>query len=169
MAVRTDYTVHALPEDLLARTRSTGRDASGNNVVFLDAEGGEPLRCCLRDARAGERLMLFGYEPQLPPSPYREVGAVFAHHSPCPGPDGASSYPREWRGRTQVLRAYDQRGWIRAATLHDGSQPDGVIAEMLSDPEVAQLHSRNVTYGCFMFAVTRAVPDSQGPDGGEHG
>jgi hypothetical protein len=31
-----------------------------------------------------------------------------------------------------------------------------VIEELLADPAVVQVHSRNVTYGCFMFSVTRA-------------
>ena len=29
------------------------------------------------------------------------------------------------------------------------------IARLFADPETMQLHSRNVAYGCFMFAVTR--------------
>jgi hypothetical protein len=149
------YAVHEVPDVVLADVRSTGRDVSGNTVVQLTAEGGEPLRCCLRDAQSGEQLMLFGYEPELPPSPYREVGAIFAHAQACEGPGATDRYPSAWRGRPQVLRAYDQRGWIRTATVHDGSQPDTVIADMLADPEIVQVHSRNVAYGCFMFQITR--------------
>ncbi len=99
--------------------------------------------------------MLFGYEPALPASPYREVGAIFAHAEPCDAPVAVDAYPSDWRGRSQVLRAYDERGWIHAATVHDGEHPEAVIEEMLSDPAVVQIHSRNVAYGCFMFAVTR--------------
>lgn len=150
------YEVHAVPAGALAAARATGRDVSGNTVVHLVAEGGEPLRCCLRDAREGEELMLLGYAPELPASPYREVGAIFAHREVCEGPSRTDAYPVAWLGRPQVLRAYDRRGWIRAATLHDGSAPDEAIAGLLADPDVVQLHSRNVTYGCFMFAVSRA-------------
>jgi len=53
------------------------------------------------------------------------------------------------------LRAYDARGWIHPATrVHDGSDPEGAIAAVLGEPGVMELHSRNVAYGCFMFAVT---------------
>jgi len=126
------------------------------------AEGDEPLRCCLRNARPGESLILFGYEPPLGPpagttSPYREIGAVFAHAEPCSGPSDAH-YPPVWRGRKQVLRAYDQRGWIVDAVVHDGSAPDAEIARLFANPAVVQLHSRNVAYGCFMFTVTRSAP-----------
>ena len=31
-----------------------------------------------------------------------------------------------------------------------------MITEMLADPGVVQIHSRNVAYGCYMFTVGRA-------------
>jgi Protein of unknown function (DUF1203) len=151
------YQVHALPSEALDRVRSTGVDASGAAVVRVRAEGYEPLRCCLRTARADEDCLLFNYEPGLPAaSPYREVGAVFAHAMPCQGPASDEDYPSEWLGRPQVLRAYDDRGWIHPSTrVHDGTDPLTVIDEMLSDPAVVAIHSRNIAYGCYMFTVTR--------------
>src|SRR5512141_574200 len=149
------FEIHAIPADALARVRSSRTDVSGNPIEPLEAEGGEPLRCCLSDARPGEALILFGYEPPIGNSPYREIGAVFAHAQPCPGPATNGGYPPDWRGRRQVLRAYDRRGWIRDAVVHDGSDPEREIARLLADPETVQVHSRNVAYGCFMFALTR--------------
>jgi hypothetical protein len=107
----TGVRIAGLPAEVLDIVRSGGMDASGNPPVRVVAEGGEPVRCCLRDAREGEELVLFGYAPRLPASPYRETGAVFAHARTCPAPP-APGYPREWLGRPQVLRAYDARGWI---------------------------------------------------------
>ena len=148
----TTFRIHALPADVLARARSCPSAAS---LYRLTAEGDEPLRCCLRNAHAGEALLLFNYEPPIGDSPYRERGAVFAHADGCDGPPPPDAYPPSWRGRRQVLRAYDRRGWIRDAIVHDGSGPEAEIARLFADPEVVQLHSRNVAYGCFMFAVTR--------------
>jgi hypothetical protein len=148
-------TIHAIDPGTLESVRGTGTDVSGNAIEAVTAGGGEPLRCCLRDAVAGERLILFGYEPVLPPSPYREIGAVFAHAERCDGPAG-TGYPQDWRGRSQVLRAYDARGRIHPATrVHDGSDPEGVLAAILREPAVVRVDSRNVAYGCFMFTVTR--------------
>lgn len=141
----------------LEHARRTGRDVSGHAVEQVRLTGGEPLRCCLRDAVAGERGILFGYEPPLPASPYREIGAVFAHAEACPGPQSLTGYPDGWRGRRQVLRAYDRRGWIHAAHVHDGTDPESAIARLLADPEVEQIHSRNVAYGCYMFTVRRPL------------
>ncbi|MET7420866.1 DUF1203 domain-containing protein [Dactylosporangium sp. NPDC005555] len=152
------FTMHAIDPGHLESVRGKGTDVSGNPVEATTAQGGEPLRCCLRDATEGERLILFGFEPVLPAaSPYREIGAVFAHAAPCDGPAGAG-YPEGWRGRPQVLRAYDARGRIHPATrVHDGTDPEGVLADVFADAAVVRADSRNIAYGCFMFTVTRAA------------
>ncbi|MGV9809816.1 DUF1203 domain-containing protein [Micromonospora chersina] len=152
---RTRYVIRPVSAEVLADLRRTGRDASGQPPERSCAEGGEPLRCCLRDATPGEALLLFGYAPPLPPGPYREVGPIFAHAVECPGPADPTVYPSDWRGRPQVLRAYDRRGRIVGGRRHDGDDPDAVIAELLADPAVDRLHSRNVVYGCYMFTVAR--------------
>ena len=155
-ATTTAFHIDSIPAEVLDRVRATGIDTSGNPVARIVADGGNPLRCCLRDAEPGEEMILFGYEPPLPASPYREIGAVLAHAEPCAGPGDPTRYPSDWLGRPQVLRAYDERGWIHDATRrHDGSDPEAVIAAMLAEPGVVQIHSRNIDYGCYMFTVTR--------------
>jgi hypothetical protein len=152
MTSTVPFRIHAIPADVLASVRT-----SGIGVERIISDGGNALRCCLRDSEPGEELLLFGYEPPLPASPYREIGAVIAHAEPCAGPTDVNTYPLDWRGRPQVLRAYDERGWIHDVTrVHDGQDPEKVIAELLADPGVAQIHSRNVAWGCYMFTVTRA-------------
>jgi Protein of unknown function (DUF1203) len=150
------FRVHAISGDSLQRVRRTGLDVSGTPVEHVVATGGEPLRCCLRDAEPGTDLILFGYEPLIPRSPYREIGAVYAHAVPCDGPTDALTSPLPWPGRPQVLRAYDDRGWIHAAVVHDGRDPETALAELFDDAAVVLIHSRNVAHGCFMFAVSRA-------------
>jgi hypothetical protein len=139
----SDYLIHPLT-------------ARGEGAT-VTATGGEPVRCCLSDATAGEELVLFNYAPPLPDeSPYQEKGAVFVHAAACAGPASVTSYPSDWVGRPQALRAYDARGWIHPSThVHDGTNPDAAIAEVLSHPEVVEVHSRNLAYGCYMFRVTR--------------
>jgi hypothetical protein len=149
------FEIVPLFEDLLATVRRDRNDVSGNPVVELRAAGGELLRCCLRNARTGEAILLFGYEPLLPASPYRELGAVFAHAYRCAGPIDVGRYPSEWRERPQVLRAYDQRGWICDAQTHDGTDPELAITTMLENEAVVQIHSRNIAYGCYMFLIRR--------------
>ncbi|MCW3841593.1 DUF1203 domain-containing protein [Micromonospora yasonensis] len=152
---RTGYRIEPVPAEALAEVRRTGLDAGGRPPERCCAEGGEPLRCCLRDATPGEPLLLLGYAPPLPDGPYREVGPIFAHAVDCSGPVPGTGYPAEWRGRAQVLRAYDRRGRIVGGRLHDGTDPEAVVAELFADPTVDRLHSRNVVYGCYMFTVVR--------------
>ena len=151
-----NFQIHALSPEVLERVRASRVDVSGTPIEQVTAEGGEPLRCCLRNARPGEALLLFGYEPPIGKSPYREVGAVFAHAVSCGGRQASGEYPADWRKKRQVLRAYDRRGWIRDAVVHQGTNAEAEIARLLQDPEAVQLHSRNVAYGCFMFVVTRS-------------
>jgi hypothetical protein len=151
------FRIQAISPEALDPIRASGRDVSGNPIVHVTAEGEEPLRCCLRYARPGESLILFGYEPPIGANPYREIGPVFAHAEACAGPPPADTYPPDWVGKPQVLRAYDRRGWIHDAVVHDGKDPSTPIARLLADPETVQLHSRNVAYGCFMFVVTRSA------------
>ncbi|MEE6261814.1 DUF1203 domain-containing protein [Plantactinospora sonchi] len=152
----TAFRVRTISRSELDRVRASGRDASGHPVERQTAEGGEQLRCCLRPAEPDEPIMLFGYQPPMPASPYRETGAIYAHAEPCGGPSGSDGYPPAFRGRRQVLRAYDSRGWIRTARVHDGADPEAVISDLFTDPEVVELHSRNVAWGCYTFTVERA-------------
>jgi len=156
MVTLLELVIVPIAGEVIDAQRSIAGSSDEAGAVALLATGGEPLRCCLRNAEPGEALILFNYEPPLPEGPYREKGAVFAHASECSCAVDGHEYPSDWRGRPQVLRAYDKRGWIHAATVHDGSSPEAAIAAAFEDPEVVEVHSRNVAYGCFMFALQRA-------------
>lgn len=149
------FTIVPIAKGVIDHARSRAGLTVESHVVSVRAAGGEPLRCCLRNARPGESLILFNYEPPMPLSPYREKGAVFAHAEPCDLAPDLETYPPDWRGRPQVLRAYDQRGWIRSASVHDGTSPEAEISAVLDDREVVEIHSRNVAYGCYMFSLRR--------------
>jgi len=156
MTTTSDFLIIPIGGDVIDRARADAASGSTSPVATLTAAGGEPLRCCLTNASRGDTIILFNYEPPLPPSPYQERGAVFVHAAPCRPDLDPHVYPSEWRGRAQVLRAYDRRGWIRAASVHEGTAPEEAITAALADPAVVELHSRNVAYGCFMFSVRRA-------------
>ena len=147
-----------MPAEALAQAREGRPDAWGRAPVPVTAGGGEPVRCCRTDARAGEALLLLAFRPPLPrdDSPYQEVGAIFVHAGTCAGPGPSGVHPADWRGRPQVLRAYDERGWIHPATrVHDGTDPARELAEVLAAAGVVEVHSRNVAYGCWMFTAAR--------------
>jgi hypothetical protein len=155
----TTFRLLPMPAEALDGARAGLPDTWGHVPVPVTAGGGEPVRCCRSDAGTGEALLLLAFRPALPrdDSPYQEVGAVYVHAGTCPGPGTSDAYPADWHGRPQVLRAYDQRGWIHPATrVHDGADPERELAEVLATPGVVEVHSRNVAYGCWMFAAVPA-------------
>ena len=147
-------TFEAIPAAELAEIRAAGRDEAGNSLTVQADNGGSPVRCCLRETRPGERVMLIAYTPPGTAGAYAERGPVFVHADPCEGYPTPRRYPPGLRHRMQVVRAYDRQGRIADGMLAaDGLQAEAVIAEMLARPDVELVHLRNVGYGCYNFAV----------------
>jgi hypothetical protein len=147
-------TFEAIPAAELAEIRAAGRDEAGNSLTVQADNGGSPVRCCLRETRPGERVMLIAYTPPGTAGAYAERGPVFVHADPCEGYPTPRRYPPGLRHRMQVVRAYDRQGRIADGVLAaDGLQAEAVIAEMLARPDVGLVHLRNVGYGCYNFAV----------------
>jgi hypothetical protein len=155
-AAGTDgFFYQAIAADELDALRAAGRDEAGNPLlVRVDQDGGAPLRCCLREARPGERLLLIAYTPPGTAGAYAERGPVFVHAERCDGYLTPDQYPPEFAHRQQVIRAYDEQGRITGGVLAaDGRQAQAVISELLARPEVELVHLRNVGYGCYNCAV----------------
>jgi uncharacterized protein DUF1203 len=151
------FVVSPIPAERLDAMRRDGTDDAGERLrPFIADEDGAPLRCCLREARAGEHLLLVAYRPAGTAGAYREVGPVFVHASPCAGYPEPGSYPAGFRDLQQALRAYDREGRIIDACLVDGLHAEAGIEQLLTRPHVATVHSRNVLYGCYMFAIDRS-------------
>jgi hypothetical protein len=147
-----------LPPGRLDEIRAAGVDEAGNRLsVQTDADGGSPLRCCLRESVAGERVLLMAYTPPGTQGAYAERGPVFIHAERCGGYLTPDRYPPALAHRQQVVRAYNLDGRIADGVLvRDGEHAVTVIRELLARPEVAIVHLRNVGYGCYNFAVRRA-------------
>lgn len=153
------FYVQALPPERLETIRQTGCDDGGNNGLrHLTAEGGEPLRCCLRIAEANEVLVLIAYRPFERPGPYAETGPVFIHAEKCEGYNRPERYPADFRDWQQVFRCYNSGGDIVGGRLtRAGDSPEEVISELFVDPAVGRIHTRNVIYGCYMLEIRRDV------------
>jgi Protein of unknown function (DUF1203) len=165
--IGTSFEVRAISPEVVRELLEVD-DAGQAPRLLTDAEGGSPLRCCLRRIRPGERVALVSYAPLrrwaresgAEPGPYDEVGPVFVHPGPCDGPDG-TGYPGSFALSPRVLRAYDASGSILGGRLVD-ADPEGspvavesALAEMLADPAVALVHGRALEFGCFTFEVRR--------------
>jgi Protein of unknown function (DUF1203) len=144
-----------IPAGELGKIRAAGVDEAGNKLTpQADPEGGDPLRCCLRETRPGEQVLLIAYTPPGTAGAYAERGPVFIHADPCEGYTTPDRYPPGLSHRQQVVRAYDQDGQIADGILAgDGEQALAVIQQLLARPDVALVHLRNVGYGCYNFTV----------------
>jgi Protein of unknown function (DUF1203) len=152
----TGFRVEAIPGETLARMRAAAVDDFGNKLVATTSpQGGEPLRCCLREAAAGERVVLIAYRPFPWDGVYAEVGPVFVHADDCGGYTAAGAYPEGFRHRQQIFRSYGQYRTIVDARIVEGADAEAAITELLDRPDVDFVHSRNVAYDCYMFALHR--------------
>lgn len=151
----TTFRVEAIPVETLELIRATGRDEAGNVPrERVDVDGGSPLRCCLRDALPGERMLLIAYTPPGVAGPYSERGPVFIHAEPCAGYPDVHRYPHELGRRRQIVRGYDLDGNMATATIvADGGAAEQELNTILARPEIRVAHVRNVAAGCYNFAV----------------
>jgi hypothetical protein len=139
----------------LDEVRSRGRDDLGNPVRVAGAIGeGEPLRCCLRYACAGEAIMLISYSPEGH-GVWREVGPVYVHADPCPGPT-YTSLPEQLRTGPRVLRAYRPDGsmnYEQNTLVPEDQDLEGELRRLLRNPDVSHVHVRTVLPQCFLYSV----------------
>jgi hypothetical protein len=152
--------VEAIPAETLASIRDRGTDDFGNLLIVtvVNDEGGTPLRCCLREARVGERVTLIAYQPARTGGPYAEVGPVFIHAEPCPGYAACDRYPDGFRHRQQLLRAYSADGYIVDAAIADnGDAAEALCTAFFRRHAIAYIHSRNLLWGCYMFTIRRSA------------
>jgi hypothetical protein len=145
-----------IPAAHLTALRSRGVDDLGNPVQAASAVGeGEPLRCCLRYARAGEEIALISYSPHGH-GVWREVGPVYVHADTCPGPP-STSLPQELRTGPRVLRSYRSDGsmnYEQNTLVPAEADLEGELHRLLGDPDVSHVHVRTVLPQCFLYSVT---------------
>lgn len=157
MTTLTATTAHPIDPARLDAVRTAGEDGFGNALTPFAASGqGEPLRCCLRYATAGERIALISYAPFTEASVWREVGPVYVHADRCEGFAGGS-LPDELRRGPRVLRTYRADGSMdyEHNTLVGDEDLEPVLDRLLAEPGVATVHVRTVLPQCFLYAVTR--------------
>lgn len=163
MPLTQTYAVRPIAPQVLAELRVRD-DAGRTPTLIVDANGGNPVRCCLRASRPGESLMLLSYAPlrrwaqtsAVDPAAYDEVGPIFVHPTACDGTE-AEGWPDDFRGSPRVLRAYDAHGRIHGgAFVPPDGDPERSLDQLFTDDQVAVVHVRAVVHGCFTFAVERA-------------
>jgi len=147
-----------LPDAFLRRVREEGRDDLGQPVRRLRAKGGEPCRDALRRAKPGEEIILASFSPFTVAGPFHEFGPVYVFANEVPRHEdeelpvgGADDYLRE----QFVIRAYSKEEDILDAALVQAPAAQAKIDALLGRADVAFLHVRFPTYGCFACRIDR--------------
>jgi hypothetical protein len=138
----------------LQSIRDRGQDEFGNAWKPHNAGGWEPLRCCLRKAVPDEEITLICYTPWTEPSPWAEAGPVFVHHTRCAGYPDHEVYPPELRNGRRMLNPFDHTGaraYDHITFVSPEQDHEAAVRRVLEQPEVAFLHVRSATAGCFTF------------------
>jgi hypothetical protein len=145
----TDFIVHALPAGEADHSGPTGR-----HVV---ADGPSPCRRCLRNAAAGDELILLPYDPFTVRSPYTGEGPVYVHANGCePHRPEAGVLPEQVDGRVFSVRSYDEEAMMVDAAVVPGDELAGRARELL-DGGAAFVHAHFAGPGCFAFRIDRAA------------
>jgi Protein of unknown function (DUF1203) len=144
----------------LARVLEQGVDCDGSLIeVFVDSEGGRPLRCCLQPSRTGDQLAIIAWSPYCWNGPYRETGPIIVHVDGCAGTPPLTTLPQDLHDRPMALRPYDANHRIMYPLVEhfppNSNLTDRVI-DLFNNPEVVEVYAKNHVGGCFAFVARRA-------------
>jgi hypothetical protein len=151
----SDLSVIPIDPSRLQAIREAGKDEHGNAFAGYPAAGWEPLRCCLRIARAGERIALISYSPFTEVSPWAEVGPVYVHADVCEG-YVSGELPAELRTGPRILRSYHADGSLDyddIVFVPKGDDLETALRDLLARPAVAAVHVRASLTQCFTYEV----------------
>jgi len=129
--------------------------AHGAKRYVADAASGFPDRIEVRDAAAGEAVLLVNYLHQPADTPYRASHAVFVREGADTPYDAVDTVPEALLRRTISLRAFDAAHFIVDADLADGRELPALIGRFFENPEVAYLHAHYARHGCYAARVDR--------------
>lgn len=158
MTHATTITVSAIEATRLDKIRTSRTDERGNPLDVFQAEGWEPLRCCLTLPSPGDTIALISYSPFDTPSPWSETGPVYIHPTTCAGYRRRGELPDALRTGPKILRTYRADGTLfydQITLVAEGIDLDRPIRRLLAVDEVATVHVRAVQSQCFAYSVTR--------------
>jgi hypothetical protein len=117
---------------------------------------GVPDRIELRDARAGEHVLLLNYMHQPANTAYQSRHAIFIVEHAAQAADVVDSVPAVMTSRLISLRSFDAAHEMISADVAHGSELEPLIIQQLAHPQVAYLHAHYAKPGCYAALIERA-------------
>ena len=152
------FRVFPLGKEVVQRIRQTRVDDFGHRLSVSVATQNDtgPCRSCLRVFVPGEGRLLFSYAPNPCDHPYNEIGPIYIHENDCQPYTEHGEFPLELRTRRPItLRCYDEAGLMVRGELVGERPVEDVIVNLFGDADVAFLHARTATVGCFIARIDR--------------
>ena len=152
-----NYTVHGLSPDPFIHLYGLSADELAKRRarrVVVDGPG-FPERVELRDAQAGETLLLVNFEHQSADTPYRSSHAIFVRQGATEAWSG-DHLPEVMRKRLLSLRGFRSDGLMVDADVVDGREAEPLIERLFADPDVAYIHAHYARPGCYAARIDRS-------------
>lgn len=131
--------------------------AVGARRWVADAPGRAPCRVSLRDADAGERLVLVNHAHLTDAtSPYRAAGPIFVRETATEAGSVEGPAPEMLAKRPLSLRVYDARNMMIEGEVIDGRSLDDRLATWFDHPATDQIHIHFAPRGCYLARAVRA-------------
>lgn len=140
--------LYGMPDEELRALGVRRRDADGTT--------GMPDRIEMRDARAGETMLLLNHLSQPAATPYRATHAIYVREGALETYDRVNETPPVMRTRLLSLRAFADDGMMLDADVVEGREIEALIDRLFANPAVAYIHAHNARQGCYSGRIDRA-------------
>jgi hypothetical protein len=152
-----NFTVHGLsPEPFRPLYGLSDIELAARRARRVVVNGsGFPERIEMRDAQAGETLLLVNFEHQSADTPYRSSHAIYVREGATETWSG-DHLPEVMRKRLLSLRAFSADGSMVDADVVEGREAERVIERLLGEERVAYLHAHYAKPGCYAARIDRA-------------
>ena len=152
------YMIKGLPRDrfadLLGRSHAE-LAAQGARRVVADKDFGFPCRVSLKDAAAGESLILLNHVSHDVDGPYRATHAILVREQAEDIAPLVDETPPAFARRSLSLRRFAANGDLVASRVAGQEEHDRAIRELLADPRVDHIDAHNAGHGCFSARIER--------------
>ncbi|MBY4893361.1 DUF1203 domain-containing protein [Rhodobacteraceae bacterium N5(2021)] len=128
----------------------------GVERVIADAPSCYPDRITMRDADAGETLLLLNHQHQPANSPYQSSHAIYVIEGATDTYDAVDEIPPVMAHRLLSLRGFNTADKIEDGRVVPGAEADATIRDMLRNNKIRYIHAHNAGHGCYSGLITRA-------------
>lgn len=150
------YRIRGLaPEPFRSLFPMSDEELRERRAVRVIASGsGEPCRVSLREAAAGEQLILVNHVSLDADTPYRASHAIYVREDAREAVF-EDALPPILDGRQISLRAFDAEGMLIDGLVVEPGQGDRAVRDLFERSAVAEIHAHTSAYGCFLARIQR--------------